>query len=177
MAFNAATGEHLWQSSVGTGIIASPVTYEVDGRQFVSIAVGWGGVYGLIQRGSERVIPGTVYTYSLEGKAEYPEYSEYQRTSLVSGVEYDAGKAEEGLGIYVTNCAFCHGVPGVDRGGVLPNLGYSDASTIENLELFVLQGALAHQGMPNFGERLKQDDVEKIRAFIMSTADAIRPTE
>lgn len=177
MAFNARSGEKLWDSMVGTGIVAAPVTYEVDGEQFVSIAAGWGGVYGLVQRGTDRTIPGTVYTYSLTGDAEPPEYSQHQKDNLVSGVEYDPELAEEGMGLYVANCVACHGVPGVDRGGAIPNLGYSSAAVIRDLESFVLEGVLSDQGMPEFSDRLNEDDVSRIRAFIMGTADTIRSSD
>jgi outer membrane protein assembly factor BamB len=43
-AYDAETGEKLWSFPLETGIIASPITYEVDGVQYVSILVGWGGV-------------------------------------------------------------------------------------------------------------------------------------
>ncbi|MGM0571357.1 PQQ-dependent dehydrogenase, methanol/ethanol family [Marinobacter sp.] len=177
MAFNASNGDKLWDTMVGTGIVAAPVTYEVDGQQFVSIAAGWGGVYGLVQRGSDRTIPGTVYTYSLSGEAEPPEYSQHQQANLVSGVDYNPEQAEEGLGLYIANCVACHGVPGVDRGGAIPNLGYSNAKVISDLESFVLEGVLANRGMPDFSERLSEEDVDKIRAFIMGTADTIRASQ
>ena len=70
---------------------------------------------------------------------------------------------------------FCHGVPGVDRGGNIPNLGYMDASYIENLDKFVFKGPATARGMPDFSGKLSQDDVQKIKAFIQGTADAIRP--
>ena len=44
-AYNADTGERLWQFQTGSGIIGQPVTYEMDGRQYVTIASGVGGVY------------------------------------------------------------------------------------------------------------------------------------
>ncbi len=42
-AFNARTGEHLWQFQCGSGHRSSPITYSVDGRQYVAVPVGWGG--------------------------------------------------------------------------------------------------------------------------------------
>jgi quinohemoprotein ethanol dehydrogenase len=75
----------------------------------------------------------------------------------------------------VSNCVFCHGVPGVDRGGNIPNLGYMDASYIENLDKFIFKGPAMERGMPDFTGKLSADDVEKIKAFIQGTADAIRP--
>jgi alcohol dehydrogenase (cytochrome c) len=43
--FHQETGEKLYEFNVGSGIIGQPVTYEIDGKQFVSIAVGSGGAW------------------------------------------------------------------------------------------------------------------------------------
>ena len=48
-------------------------------------------------------------------------------------------------------------------------------AVIEHLDTFVFKGAAAERGMPNFTGKLTPDDVEKIKAFIQGTADAIRP--
>jgi alcohol dehydrogenase (cytochrome c) len=42
-AFDARTGELLWQFQTGNGIHGSPVTYRVNGKQYVAIPTGWGG--------------------------------------------------------------------------------------------------------------------------------------
>lgn len=175
MAFNARTGDPLWESPMGTGVIAAPITYEVDGTQYVSIAAGWGGVFGKSQRASDLKTAGTVYTFVLNGDAEMPEFTQYQLNSLVSGVEYNPDFIGEGTALYVSNCVFCHGVPGVDKGGNIPNLGYSKKSVIENLDAFLFHGPFVSSGMPDFTETLSKTDVEKIKAFIQGTADAIRP--
>ncbi len=39
-ALNAATGEELWKLTVGGSVAAAPVTYLVDGEQYVTIAAG-----------------------------------------------------------------------------------------------------------------------------------------
>lgn len=41
-AFDANTGELLWQFQCGSGHHSSPVTYSVDGRQYIAVPVGWG---------------------------------------------------------------------------------------------------------------------------------------
>ncbi|MDO9504560.1 MAG: PQQ-dependent dehydrogenase, methanol/ethanol family [Hydrogenophaga sp.] len=175
IAYNASTGEQLWEAPTGTGVIAAPSTYLVDGKQYVSIAVGWGGVYGLAQRATDRQGPGTVYTFAVGGKAPAPAFVKYQMDKLVAGVKYDPAHVPTGTALYVSNCVFCHGVPGVDRGGNIPNLGYMDAGYIENLDKFVFKGPATERGMPDFTGKLSMDDVQKIKAFIQGTADAIRP--
>lgn len=175
VAYNAKTGEKLWETPTGTGVVAAPSTYMVDGKQYVSIAVGWGGVYGLAARATERQGPGTVYTFMLGGKAPAPEFVQYRMDKLLQGVKYDPAKVEAGTLLYVSNCVFCHGVPGVDRGGNIPNLGYMSTAYIENLDKFIFKGPAMERGMPDFSGKLTMEDVEKIKAFIQGTADAIRP--
>jgi quinohemoprotein ethanol dehydrogenase len=175
VAYDAKTGAKLWETATGTGVVAAPVTYMVDGQQYVSVAVGWGGVYGLAQRATERQGPGTVYTFALGGNAPKPAFVQYRMGRLLQGVKYDPAQAAAGTLLYVSACVFCHGVPGVDRGGNIPNLGYSDAATIEHLDKFVFKGPAMERGMPDFTGKLTADDVEKLKAFIQGTADAIRP--
>ena len=125
IAYNATTGDKLWEAPTGTGVVAGPVTYFVDGRQYVSVAVGWGGVYGIMHRATNRRGPGTVYTFAIGSNVPPPAFVEYQQGALVQGVPYDPAHVKEGTLLYVSNCVFCHGVPGVDRGGNVKNLGYS----------------------------------------------------
>lgn len=42
-ALDARSGEVLWRFRTNSGIHSSPVTYRVDGTQYVAVAVGWGG--------------------------------------------------------------------------------------------------------------------------------------
>ena len=74
LAYNATMGGTLWQSPVGSGIVAAPATFEVDDVQYVSIAAGWGGVYGITNKATERVGPGHVYTFRVGADAEMPEF-------------------------------------------------------------------------------------------------------
>ncbi|MBI3369405.1 MAG: PQQ-dependent dehydrogenase, methanol/ethanol family, partial [Burkholderiales bacterium] len=175
VAYDARTGAKLWETATGTGVVAAASTYLVDGKQYVSIAVGWGGVYGLAQRATDRQGPGTVYTFALGGTAKAPDFVAYQQGKLLQGVAYDPKVYQEGTLLFISNCVFCHGVPGVDRGGNIPNLGYSATETISNLDRFVFKGPGVQKGMPDFTGKLKAEDVEKIKAFIQGTADAIRP--
>ena len=50
-AFDADTGKKLWQFQTGSGIEGQPVTWEKDGKQYVTVMSGIGGVYA--QRGGD----------------------------------------------------------------------------------------------------------------------------
>jgi len=47
MAFDAKSGEMLYKFQTGSGIVGSPITWEMDGEQYVSVVSGWGGAVPL----------------------------------------------------------------------------------------------------------------------------------
>ena len=48
-AFHTRTGERLWQFNCGAGVNAPPITYELDGRQYVAVAAGGNAIFGYRQ--------------------------------------------------------------------------------------------------------------------------------
>jgi alcohol dehydrogenase (cytochrome c) len=52
-AINAATGEVLWEDILATSVQGFPLTFAVDGRQYVGVTTGRGG-------GSPWLVPNTV---------------------------------------------------------------------------------------------------------------------
>ena len=67
-AYDSATGEKLWGFQTGSGITGIPVTWERNGRQYVTVASGIGGVYSLYS-GDERLqnipVGGSLWTFAL----------------------------------------------------------------------------------------------------------------
>jgi len=174
VAYNAKTGQKLWESPTGTGVIAAPITYELEGNQFISIAAGWGGAIGLSTTYSATQTTGKVYTFKLNGKAKLPEFHTPAPKTLITGISYKAESTadiQHGTKLYLNYCYMCHGIPASSKGGRVPNLGYSHKDVIQNLNVYVLEEALAKRGMPNFKGRLSEEDVEKIKAFIQVSAD------
>ncbi len=46
-AMDAATGKELWAFNTGSGIVGSPITWEENGEQYISVVSGWGGAVPL----------------------------------------------------------------------------------------------------------------------------------
>jgi alcohol dehydrogenase (cytochrome c) len=68
IALDADTGKQIWQFQTSSGINAQPITYTVNGRQYVTVLSGLGGIYWNQQR--ERLkdrVPqgGSVWTFAL----------------------------------------------------------------------------------------------------------------
>lgn len=175
IAYSAKNGEKLWESPTGTGVIAAPITYELDGIQYITIAAGWGGSMGSVQSFAKTETTGKVYTFKLGGKEKLPEFPEKLANPKLSGVNFTIESQEDvidGAKLYHNYCVACHGFPGSGQGGSIPNLGYSRTEVIQQLEAYVLNRALASKGMPDFSSRLTSKDVEKLKAFIQVTVDA-----
>ncbi|MEK8051527.1 PQQ-dependent dehydrogenase, methanol/ethanol family [Ideonella sp. DXS22W] len=67
IAVDATNGKKLYEFNIGTGIIGLPVTWEMKGKQYVTIVGGAGGVWGLLgdERMADTPAGGSVWTFSL----------------------------------------------------------------------------------------------------------------
>ncbi len=170
VVYSADKGAKLWEVTVGTGVIASPVTYELDGTQYVSVMVGWGGAFALTG-GSIGLpaTPGRLLTFALNGKQQLPVIAAKQ-PPLPAAMELKASAEIIGKGgdLFARNCAVCHGLAALGGGGVLPDLRWSAPATFTSYAKIVLEGGLIGEGMPSFKHALNADDVEAIRAYVIS---------
>lgn len=165
-------GEVLWDYDIRSGGIASPVTYLVDGEQYITIFVGWGGVVGQSENIAGRLHPGTVYTFKLGGKAKAPAtLPEIEKTFTSIKTKASPVNIGEGFNLFEQYCIGCHGNPWT-TGGNIPGLMLSSDGVFEAYNEFVLGGALEEQGMPNFEKLLTEEEVEDIKSFVLYTADA-----
>ena len=46
-AFDAKTGDELWKFQTGSGVVSVPITWEMDGEQYIGIQSGYGGAVPL----------------------------------------------------------------------------------------------------------------------------------
>jgi alcohol dehydrogenase (cytochrome c)/quinohemoprotein ethanol dehydrogenase len=176
VAYNAETGERLWSAKTQTGVLAPPVTYSIDGEQYVAVVAGWGAIWGnflgavLNSDGSKRNIS-RILSFKIGGKAELPPMTELAAVALPPdnfGTEAQIGA---GASLYTRYCSSCHGV-GAISGGVVPDVRHSVmTSSPEAFQSIVLEGALLENGMASFAEVLSDEDTEAIRAFIVYQAN------
>jgi alcohol dehydrogenase (cytochrome c) len=59
-AFDARTGELLWEAPTNSGILAPPTTFLVDGKQYLAVLAGWGGDAGGVNNQLAGAFPGEV---------------------------------------------------------------------------------------------------------------------
>jgi PQQ-dependent dehydrogenase (methanol/ethanol family) len=172
-AYRATDGRQLWQFDAGTGIIASPVTYSVDGVQYVSVMAGWGGAdaqFNAPNRGKVKPGYGRILTFALGGKATLTPRAFARTGPPTPAITMNASPAviHDGQILYGAYCAQCHGLNVV--AGPLPDLRYSTRQVHEQFEGIVLGGGRATLGMPSFKDLLKADQVKAIQAYVLSRA-------
>jgi quinohemoprotein ethanol dehydrogenase len=175
VAYEAASGKKLWSMPLGSGIVAPPITYSVRGVQYVSIAVGWGGILplnmGEALKSSVGPLVNRVVTFRLGGRAKLP-VPQPRMAMPVTPLPPPAPAATvaQGRGLYHVRCWMCHGDTAVNHGGV-PDLRRSAAiQDADGFRAFVLGGVAEPLGMPNFSKDLTADQVESIRAYVVKRA-------
>lgn len=176
-AYDARTGKQLWSYPAQSGIIAPPITYQIGGRQYVSVVVGWGGVYPLLlgelaKKSNDRSNRSRVLTFSLEGKASLPEQKALDAWTTPPPAPFGtASQIERGMQLYARSCSGCHG-DGVRSGGVLPELRRSAITgKMDAWRSVLIDGALQDNGMVSFAKDMSPQDVEAIRAYVVFRAN------
>lgn len=179
-AYSALEGRELWAFSSQAPIIAAPITYSVDGRQYVSVLVGMGysaaaevfSHKGLeISANQQR----RVLTFTLDGKAALPAPPAKQSVLPVQDPDYKAEPdlAAEGDAIFARDCAYCHGQLAIS-GGYAPDLRASAAIlSYEAFEHITRSGLLVATGMPKWDD-LSDADVRALRQYLRSRAADMR---
>ncbi|MBW2495872.1 MAG: PQQ-dependent dehydrogenase, methanol/ethanol family [Deltaproteobacteria bacterium] len=171
VAYRASDGEKLWEASAGTGVMAGPVTYRLDGVQYVSVAAGWGGSFALTA--GEAALEagvwggGRVLTYALGGQAPAPPRAEPPRVSGSPPAPTQASRSviERGRRLYDAHCMGCHG-PRAVSGGSIRDLRDASAETHARFRQIVLEGEREPLGMPSFGDRLTTEELGEIQAYL-----------
>jgi len=183
-AYDAKTGEQKWKYFTQTGIGAAPITFELHGEQYVSVASGWGGSYnlgfgGVMPSGSVANV-GRVLTFKLGADGKLPELEavaedNYELPALEESMTEDV--VAKGLKTYASRCSVCHGDQAFSS-GLIPQLRYS--AVTKDAELWnevVLEGLLAENGMPNFAGKFDKTTSEAVRAYVISEANSDRGKE
>lgn len=175
-AYRADNGETVWQFPTQTGIVAPPISFAVDGEQYISVSAGWGGIFPLItgplaadSANGEPINRSRLLTFKLNGQAELPPAAEQLRDMPdLSAQSLDPDQVSAGFLVYDRFCGGCHGA-GAVGGGVVPDLRYS--ASLQQTSLFnsiVLDGVLASRGMVGFGTEISLEQAEAVRAYLIS---------
>jgi quinohemoprotein ethanol dehydrogenase len=181
-AYDARDGNALWQARAGTGVVAAPVTYLVDGKQYVSVMAGWGGSFPLVAGDAAAAAGvrsvGRVLTFALGAKGELPAEPAVPTLDCTRPPPAAAGlaiatDADRGFALFHRWCAHCHGA-GAVGGGTIADLRISSELVPESFSAIVLGGRRQADGMPSFADRLSASDLGDIAAYIGQQRETLR---
>jgi len=176
-AYDAADGRLLRSIDTGTGMMAGPISYEIDGVQYVAVLAGFGGAMNQIgytpgsaalkYQNSERVL-----VFQLHGgTVTRPPLRTRELQPLPPLTSSDPAVIARGQSL-IGRCAGCHGYRGIPNG--YPDLWNLPAGTHAAFQAIVRDGALSYAGMPSFKDVLSVDDVNAIQAFIIADETNLR---
>jgi alcohol dehydrogenase (cytochrome c)/quinohemoprotein ethanol dehydrogenase len=175
-AYRADTGGKVWSFDAQTGVMAGPVTYTVNGEQYVAVLAGWGGVFPLVagevsfKSGRVRNVS-RMLAFKLNGKASLPPLPPYEEPVLNPPASTaSAAGIHHGEAIYQRFCSSCHGDVAVS-GGVLPDLRYSSMLADPRWFEIVRGGAYQSMGMVAFGKEVSQQDAADVRDYVIFRAN------
>jgi quinohemoprotein ethanol dehydrogenase len=162
-AYTADTGKKVWSIDTGSAIESIPVTYSVNGEQYVLLPVGWGSGSRLFapawtmatprsKRGPSRLL-----AFKLGGSVPFPAPPDIvPPVPKPPAQTADAATIKEGEKLYGTfYCDGCHS-PNLDGSGAwvlngaIPDLRYAPADVHDDWYAIVLGGTHWDKGMPGF---------------------------
>lgn len=172
-AYDAETGTKLKDIEVGSTIIAAPMSYEVDGVQYVAVMAAWGGggwsfvhpTSAAYQRGNE----GRILVFKLDGGAVpipplLPPIGPIPQPPAQTG---SADTIAQGKALFAAHCGSCH----LNQPGALaPDLRRMSPETHAAFKQIVLGGILQNAGMPPWDDVLSQSDADAIHDYLISLA-------
>ena len=160
----------LRRINIGTGIMAAPMSYEIDGTQYVAVAAGFGGAF------NSYFLPGwaardrennpRLIVFKLDGAPVTLAPLRTATPLLPAPAKFRGTPAQVARGgaLFGTNCARCHG-DSTGSGGY-PNLWTMMPETHDAFDAIVLDGSFAYAGMAAFGDVLSKGDVRDIHAYL-----------
>jgi quinohemoprotein ethanol dehydrogenase len=174
VAYNARTGEVLTSLDTGTPMMAAPMTYEVNGTQYVAIMAAHGGGYlsSFVGTAAMKYLnEGRIIAFKLGGVVNVPKPPAREQESMQQPPASTATPETiiAGQRLFSSWCARCHafGVP-----GVTPDLSRlpGGIGAFAVFEAVVLKGAFMSQGMARFDDVLSTQDAMAIHAYLVDQA-------
>ena len=177
-AYDAEDGTPLWQYQSDSAILSGPISYELDGEQYIAVAQGSGGTVMLtvgeeLKRNKVNQNKLLVFkrgdfdqTKTIADSSQENQDSELATImALGHKANSDPGVIKKGEVLYGQNCASCHGISAKSN-HIVPDLRYMSEQTHSDFVGIVLGGSYAHKGMIGFYETLDIEDVESIHSFL-----------
>ncbi|HTN13399.1 MAG TPA: PQQ-dependent dehydrogenase, methanol/ethanol family [Sphingomonadaceae bacterium] len=169
--YRADNGKKLWEMNIDQAPVAGPITYMIDGEQYIAINAGWGGspVYNLNKNGPFRTATAKLLVFKLDAKGvtlpPMPPPSQVPAPPRLTATEAQVTRGRE---LYAQTCVRCHGEDAI--GGV-KDLRWMDKEAHDLFSDIVLKGIYREKGMASFADVLNEEDVQAIHSYLIARAN------
>jgi len=170
-AFRADTGEKVWSYNTPNAVLTGPVSYMVDGEQYVLVPMGALAVIGSPVDARERQ-NGRLVAFKLNGKATLPAEPPPAGPFLPPPADqtWPSGDIVRASNMYAELCARCHG-PNARGPNILPDLRRSKVLANKALWSAIVEGgAMQATGMIGWSKFLPAGGAEMIRGYVAEEA-------
>lgn len=175
VAYDAQNGQKLWSHFTQEVPVAPPVTYVVDGEQYIAVGVGRGGTNGFMAAKHDMLPPtGRFMAWKLGGTAKLPPAS----VPITFGdppppTDDDREQVDAGEVLFRYYCVRCHGMKGASNRRV-PDLRRLPRAFYDTFESIVYAGTSDSLGMPGFAHELTKEQVAQIKSYVLVEAEIDR---
>ncbi len=175
IAYRASDGTKLWSFFAQNGILSAPISYLVDGVQYVTELASFRSSFANTPNWDYRQQHRRVLTFRLGGTASLPKFEPVtEEIADDPAFVIDPKKAAIGAAIYGTSCVICHG-GGMIAGGAAPDLRKSAVPLDKDAFYSIVhEGALMDRGMGRFAN-LSDAELEGLRHYIRQRARETAP--
>ena len=179
-AYSADDGRKLVSVAMGSSMMAAPITYRVNGTQYVAIVAGGTGGAGLLAGPLDPA--SAAYRYGNDGRIialkiggpapPVPPLRTDPPFPEPPARPADPARIAAGEVLYNRFCARCH----VMGRGILPDLRRLDPAAHGLFNSIVLEGAYTAKGMARFDDVLSPADADAIHAYLIDQAWLLKKT-
>ena len=170
--YDARTGKIVKEIFTGTGIMAAPTTYSIDGEQYVAVMAGYGGAetYGYLPDAAffKYENKGRIIAFKLGGgETPLPPAQKVIATPEPPDTKIREELIAKGASVFVAYCETCHGGFGKRHFSQHPDLSKLTEAKHMVFKDIVLGGILSQNGMASFSNSLNEEDVEAIHHYLL----------
>jgi quinohemoprotein ethanol dehydrogenase len=166
--YRATDGKKLWERPIETVAAAGPMTYSVDGEQYIAVSAGGAGFGNRnkpVPRSGARIL-----AFKLGGTMQLPPVPPLPDIPpppfVMAGTEE---QVKAGAITYERICAQCHGRDAISVSAI-PDLRHMTPETRAQFKDIVLKGIRSEKGMQSFADLVSDADADAINAFLVARA-------
>jgi quinohemoprotein ethanol dehydrogenase len=170
-AYRADNGKLLWKMPVQNVPIAGPVTYMIDGVQYIAVNTGWAGQPSSIIAkipGWNNLSTGRLMVFKLGGQAKLPPLAPQAELPRPPRLTADETVVRQGAKLFAETCSTCHGK---DARGGMKDLRWMTPETHAEFFDIVLGGKRTEKGMASFADILSKEQAEAIHQYLIARAN------